>query len=90
MDKSGAIHESAGRKQDCEGVNDKMVKQKIIDNSFKLLLKMGTNLIGRYLFNKPFSSFLWTGTTYTIFQKPEIFFSSTAISNINLSGKAIN
>ena len=47
---------------------------------------MGSELIGRKLF----SSFIWTGATFAIFQIRGNFFSFIAVSNIDLSGKAID
>ena len=42
------------------------------------------------VFNKFFSSFLWTGITFAIFQISGIFSSFNPVLNINLSGKAID
>ena len=69
-------------------VTDKMVKQRIIDYPFKYL-KIGSKLIGQLFFNKLFSAFLRTGTTFDFFHMSKNFFSFSAVSNTNIRGKAI-
>ena len=67
-----------------------MVKQRIIDYSFKYFAEDRKQADSKIALNKFFSTFLWKGTMFVNFHISGNFSSFNPVSNCNLRGKAID